>query len=138
VEILRERERDLRCRQRTGVVRYGAGGGWFETIPHEEMRGKSTTFSTSLSSNYGEPVSVACGTGTGQENIRLYQFRTNTNSPCLASGTCSGSTFTTQALCVVTPALSGPPCCRQPSWLRGQSQVLQARAHLRTRISCAS
>jgi hypothetical protein len=72
----------------------------------------SSSFSTSVSTNYGQSVSVTCGTGSGRDNIWLYQFRTSTDSPCLASGACSGNTFTTQTFCALNPPVGyrGPQC----------------------------
>ncbi|XXF81194.1 hypothetical protein P2318_15945 [Myxococcaceae bacterium GXIMD 01537] len=73
---------------------------------------RSSSFTTSLSRTYGQSMSVTCGTGTGQENIRLYQFRTSTTAECLLAGTCSGETFTTETFCAVNPPANyqGPQC----------------------------
>jgi hypothetical protein len=74
---------------------------------------QSQTLSTALSNSITRSTEMMCATPAGTpQNIRMYQFMTNTRADCLHTGTCAADSYTVDIRCVYNPPFgyTGPKC----------------------------
>ncbi|GAB4199758.1 MAG: hypothetical protein Tsb002_35560 [Wenzhouxiangellaceae bacterium] len=73
---------------------------------------ESFGFTSALSHSITETYTAQCDPSGEYDSRSLYQFSTSTGESCLENGTCGGSTFTAQYICVGNPpaGYKGPAC----------------------------
>lgn len=77
-----------------------------------ESYSRSFAFTSALSHAVTETYTAQCDPSGKYDRRALYQFSTNTDESCLQNGTCDGSTFTAQYICVgdAPAGYLGPAC----------------------------
>jgi len=73
---------------------------------------QSFGFSSALNQSLTETYTAQCDPSGDYNRRALYQFSTNTGETCIQNGTCQGSTFTAQYICVgdAPSGYQGPAC----------------------------